>query len=243
MPRILIMAVFVLLMAVPIAAQEETCEIDLSEVESLLEEAQAAATSGDTATALDQIAGIQEALEAIVSGCSTREVTLDATFEAQDGSLSLNYPEDWELDDSEFNDSSEGIVFLANSRAALELALSVGNDPVLASGQQIIGVLRNAEMLATDLGEDAGLEEVLTSLYENAKEEFPSISDIEYFSVNDRRAGQIEVPAGTFDGLFLIIEFRAGERYIGVISISAPGELDALRPIAFAIAESIRVER
>jgi hypothetical protein len=48
---------------------------------------------------------------------------------------------------------------------------------------------------------------------------------------------------GTFEALILIIEIRVGERYVGLVAVVAPEELDALRPIVTAVAEFIHVER
>jgi hypothetical protein len=141
MRKLFIIAVYLGLMAAPIAAQEEACEIDLSEVETLLEAAREAATSGDTPIALDRIAEMQDALNAIATHCAVGEIVLAETFEAPDGSFTLSYPEDWEADTSQLAESSEGVLFLGSSRAALEAALNADPDPVLVSGQQIIGIL------------------------------------------------------------------------------------------------------
>lgn len=241
MRYLLIIAVVMILTAIPAFAQESACEIDLSEVETLLLEAQVAVVAGDTSGALDRIAEMQAALDVIASDCTAGEIALEETFEAPDGSFTLNYPEGWVEDTEAFAD---GIIFLGSSPEALDAATNAEPEPVITSGQQIIGVLTgDADILLSTVEEDAELEEILVAIAGDLKEQYPATSDISYFSVNDRRAGQFEFRGDSFEALILIIEIRAGESYVGLVGVAAPDELDALLPLINRVAESVRVER
>lgn len=234
--RKLLVVLAVMLLAIPVMAQEEACDIDLSEVETLLSEAQEAVDAGDTSAALDLIGEMQAALETITDGC----ITLGQTFEAPDDSFSFSYPDDWVFGEYDSEGSDLAIVFVGSSANAIEEA--GGNEPSLRSGEQLVGLFFGT--LSTFTGGEAPetLESVIESMIGDIKDEYPNISSVEYFTNNDHRAGRFEFSGDTFAASFTVIEYRAGERYMMVIGIAAPDEMDTLRPIVDAIALSIRVE-
>src|SRR5690606_16155500 len=92
--------------ALPAAAQDSACHIDLASTVALLVQAQASAASGDTETALAQIAQAQTKLDAFAERCATNsgddpvpptDVALTQTFtlEGFDGDMTFSYPEGW----------------------------------------------------------------------------------------------------------------------------------------------------
>ena len=234
----LIIAAVLLLIATPVIAQEEDCEIDLSEVETLLLTAQTAVIAGDTSGALALIAEIQAALDSISAGCIT--ISLGQTFEAPDDSFSFSYPEDWTL--GEYISEGEELTTVFVGSSADVVAEGGANEPSLQSGEQLIGFLFGSLTEITDSADNDTLESVITALTEVFKTQYPNISNAEYFSHNDHRAGKFEFRGDTFEAVVLVIEYRAGESYMAVVGVSAPRELDALHPIVDAIAATIRVE-
>lgn len=99
--RRLALAGFLLLGSVftPLAAQAQDCEIDLTDSIIALTQAQADATSGDTAAALSTITGVQAQLENIRRSCplTAAETTFDLTetFTTPDDLFSFSYPAGW----------------------------------------------------------------------------------------------------------------------------------------------------
>jgi hypothetical protein len=238
MRKALLLIVVMMGMATPIIAQEADCDIDLSEVETLLLQAQVSLTAGDIDGALERITQMQTALEAIEDGCIT--ISLSESFEAPDDSFSFDYPDGWTLGEYSAENQELATVFVGTNPDVV--AEGGESEPSLQSGEQLVGFLFGSLSEITGDAESDNLETVITALNEVFKTQYPNISSTEHFSHNDHRAGRFEFSGDSFAAVVLVIEYRAGERYMAVVGVSAPDELDALHPIVDAIARTIRVE-
>ena len=241
MKRLIIALGLALTLVFPAAGQEAGCTIAFSEIEAWLAQAQAAVTSGDDEAALEYVARMREALESIEQSCAASAVQLTELFEAPDGAFSLSYPEGWQFGEYDSSDDQGGMVFFGSSEEALE-ALD-NSEPVVGAGDQLLAVFFGPASILGYSGSEnvpATLEDVVTSAVEMVKEEYSGIGETEYFSLNDRRAVRFEVSADTFEAVMTVVEYRAGEQYGIIMGLSAPGELDLLRPIVEAVAETVR---
>lgn len=240
MKRLIIVLGLALTWVFPAAAQEENCTIELSQVEALFAQAQAAVSDGDLETALEYVTQMREALESIEHRCAASAIRLTESFEAPDGAFSLSYPEGWQFGEYDSSDGQGGMVFFGSSQEALE-ALD-NSEPMPGAGEQLLAVLVGPSAMLNDTRAvaPATLEDVMTSAVEMVKEEYSAVGATEYFSLNDRRAGAFEFNADAFEAVMIVVEYRRGELYAIAIGIAAPGELDRLRPVVEAVAATVR---
>jgi hypothetical protein len=223
------------------SAQEATCDIELSGIVTQLVQAQAAASSGDTASGLAQIADVRAALAAITANCSEAGieagVLLDNRFVAPNGMFSVSYPSGWVAGTFTPNPRG-GAIFLGNSEAAV--AALNANIPQLRAGDQALAVaVGTATLLGVDI-ENPSLEAVLLGFAERSLTLFNTTSELQMSSLRDQPVGRMEFGGDTFESVLVGIQLSDSDLYALVVAVTAPGELDALRRTADAVALSVR---
>ncbi|MEQ8671785.1 MAG: hypothetical protein RLP44_16080 [Aggregatilineales bacterium] len=228
-------------------AQDETdtgdCEINLTSAASLIVQAQAEASSGQREDALRSIALVQSVLADAVERCGGEagempDVVLGGDFRSPNGAFSFDYPADWSTQVVDtFEDG--GIVYVGTNTATLRALTQV--NPVLISGQQGVAVLVGpADEVNNSLDDDATLDEVLREFVDQLQDDGETTAgEITRFSVNDFQAGAFDFSATGFEGILLIIDRSDIGVYGLALGAAAPGEIEAIRPIVMALAESI----
>jgi hypothetical protein len=221
-------------------AQEVACDIDLSGVVTQLVQAQAAASGGDTDAGLEQMAGVRAALAEITAACTEAGieagVALDNRFVAPNGTFSVNYPAGW-VEGTFSPNPSGGAVFLGNSQTAAE-ALNT-TIPQVLSGEQALAVAVGTADLLGVAGENPSLEAVLRGFAERSLTQFTTTSELEMSSLDDRAVGRMEFGGETFEAVLVGIRLEDSDLYALVVAVAASGELDAVRPVADAVALSV----
>jgi hypothetical protein len=235
---------FLLALIIPVHAQEtEDCGFDLVEVETLLEESQAAYDSGDTETALTLLSDAQTILRSIQINCGV--VNLTETLTIQSGRFTLKHPEGWTVEFEEASNSTEpGIAFMASSADALERLQN--STPDIRSGEQAVGVLFLAPEAATFLfDQETDFENsalgVAQAFVESIDEEY-TLGTPETLSINDRRAAVVDFSGSTFEAVLYVVEYEREAVYAVVIALAAPGEGDGIQKLALEMTKSIRYD-
>src|SRR5262249_45734362 len=101
-----------------------TCDVDLSQASTLLTQAQAKASSGDTAGAMTLLDQVTQALSDIKSRCGGTPPALSQTFTEPNGVFTVSYPAGWINQALPGNSSSQGdgqAIFFGNSQAAYDM--------------------------------------------------------------------------------------------------------------------------
>ncbi len=247
--RLTVVIVILLFSSMATMAQDDAgggdgCDINLTSAASLIVQAQAEASSGQRDDALRTIALVQSVLADAVARCGGEgvdmpgSVVLGGNFRSPNGSFSFNYPAAWVTQVADTFDNG-GIVYIGTNTPTLR-ALTQG-DPVLTSGQQGMAIgIGAADEVNFSVDEDATLDEVLAAFVDDLQNDGDVIAgEVTRFSVNDVPAGAFDLSASGFDGILLIIDRSDIGLYGLVLGASAPGEVEALRPIIMAVAESI----
>ncbi len=86
------------------------CDIELEDSILSMIQAQRAADTGDTLTAVAILQGIQDSIDGITSGCDS--VRFDETYTAIDNQISFRYPDGWQV-----NTVERGLFFVTSSSA------------------------------------------------------------------------------------------------------------------------------
>jgi hypothetical protein len=221
-------------------AQGQSCEIDLSDAAAQLMRAQAAAAGGDADAGLAQIAEVRAALATITTGCAETGIEAGVLLENQlivpNGSFAFDYPSGWVT--GTFSPSpGGGGMFVGSSTPAVQ-ALNT-NVPQMQSGQQALVVaVGTPELLGAD-DETSSLETVLTSFASRALVQYELVGELELSTMGDETIGRMAFSGETFEAV-LVGRQIDDDLYAIVVGVSAPGELDALRPTADAVALSVR---
>jgi hypothetical protein len=227
--------------ALPIYAQGD-CPVDLSAAAADLFRAQAAGAAGDFDQALASLDAARTALAAILEGCRAAGlepgIPLDNTFRAAANALVVDYPETWVLGSFTPN-ASGGALEMGTGQRAIN-SLRQPQPQFRAGDQGIVVVLGAPEALVsprlTEWSSAPTLEEVLTRF-----------SEVALANYDQRGALSIEGDLATIDfsasqlqGVLIARELVAGELYAIAVGLAAENELDALRPIVYAVARSVR---
>jgi hypothetical protein len=241
MKRILLCLLLTLLLVFPAAAQQEACEIDLTDFVVGLMQAQTAAASGDTESALAQIAQTRAALAGLIESCGAAGVEagvlLENEFVAPNGSFVVNYPSNWVEGAFSPNPNGGGVFFGSSPTAATALNTTI---PELQPGEQALAVAVGTPALLGDDSEAASLEDVLRAFTEGSLAQFEIISELEISSSDDRQIGRAQFRGESFEALLVGVQLPDSELIAVVVGVTAAGELDALRPIVEAVALSVR---
>jgi hypothetical protein len=268
--RRLALAGFLLLGSVftPLAAFAQDCDINLTDSIIALTQAQANATSGDTAAALSAITGVQATLDTIREGCPlTAETTFDLseTFTAPDDLFSFNYPAGWF--EAEYHDGMDWEQMLASSNP-LFLAISAGGTMTVLSeemppgysayavidGVQSVTVIVGSPMhlftelgiYDTDLAEDflAGRfdKEDLVNALETRIQQSPMASNLEIAQVEaERPTISVETEGADTRLTLLLVELDPYEsRYALLVSPTSVEDDADMLPLLLAMAETVQ---
>lgn len=224
-----------------VRAQAQDCEIDVTDSVLRLLEAQSAAANGDTTTALEQIAQTRAALAELVEGCNAAGieagVLLDNEFVAPNGTFAVNYPSSWVAGAFSPNPNGGGIFFGSSPTAAAALNSA---DPRLQPGEQALAVAVGSPAMLGSASQGAAFEDVVRAFAEGSMAQFEVVSELEITTVDDRQIGRAQYRGESFDALLVGIQLPDSDLYAAVVGVSAPGELDPLRPIIEAVALSLR---
>ncbi len=223
-----------LLIVFPALAQDATestpaaCVVDVSGVQTLLE--QAAAAEGSDAVAL--IAEARSALLQIEQDCAAAGVVaLDQTYTAPENVFTLDYPHDWTVG-TYTPSSTGGIVFIGNSPLADRL-LQVA-EPQIEAGEQAVQVLVGAPQTA----EGVTLQRVLADFEQLVGSLYQDVTPTDYYALAGRPAARLIFRATNLDGVIVGVELGEG-RYGVVRGVTNSGNLAALQSTVEAIAASI----
>jgi hypothetical protein len=231
----------VLMIFIPaFGASAQDCTIDLSGVVAELLQAQAAASGGDNEAGLTQIANVRTSLAAITAACAEvgieAGVVLENQFVAPNNSFSVNYPSGW-VEGNFSTNADAGAIFLGSTPlAAQALNTSI---PQLAYGDQGL-VVAVGSAGTFDVAENPSIEAILRLFAERMLADFETTADLEMFSLEDRSVGRMEFSSETFEAVLVGIQLEESDLYAIVVAVAAPGELDAVRRLADAVAISVR---
>lgn len=241
MKRLIIILGLALMLVYPAAAQEEACELDLTNAVVALLQAQTSAAAGDTDGALEQIARTRAALAEYVESCAAAgikaSVLLENEFVAPNGSFVVSYPAGWVEGAFSPNPGGGGVFLGSSPSAATALNSAV---PQLQSGEQALAVAVGTPALLGEASETASLEEVLRAFTEGSLAQFEIISELEITASDDGSIGRAQFRGDSFQALLVGVQVPGSELIAIVVGVTAPGELDALRPVVEAVALSVR---
>lgn len=235
-----ILILWICVPAFTVSAQEATCDIELSGIVSELLQAQAAASRGDTEAGLAQITEVRAALEAITTACTEAGVevgiVLDNRFVAPNNVFRVSYPLGWV--EGAFSPNREaGAIFLGSTNTAAQaLNTSV---PQLVTGEQAL-VVAVGSAATFGVVEDPSPEAITQSFAESRLTDFGTISEAEVSSLEDRPVARIDFSGEAFEAVLVGIQLGERDLYALVVAITPPGELDAVRRLADAVALSVR---
>jgi hypothetical protein len=222
-------------------AQEAGCDIDLSSIVTQLVQAQATASGGDTEAGLAQIGEVRAALAEITSGCAEAGVTpgvlLDNRFVAPNGTFTVDYPSGW-VEGNFSPNPRGGAIFLGNSETAAD-ALNAPT-PQLRTGEKALVVAVGTPDLLGGEEENPSLEVLLQGFAARNLSQFAITGELEMTSLEDRTIGRMEFGGETFAAVTVGIQLEDSDLYAIVVGVTAPDELDALRPLVDAVALSVR---
>ncbi|MFQ3568357.1 MAG: hypothetical protein SNJ59_15315 [Aggregatilineales bacterium] len=227
--------------ALPVHAQSD-CPVDLSAAAADLFRAQAAGAAGDFDQALASLNAARTALAAILADCRAAGfepgIPLDNTFRAATNALIVDYPENWVLGNFTPN-ASGGALEMGTSQRAIS-SLRQPQPQFRAGDQGIVVVLGAPEALVsprlTEWSSAPTLEEVLTRFAEIALANYDQRGALAIES----DLATIDFSASQLQGVLIARELVAGELYAITVGLAAEDELEALRPIAYAVARSVR---
>lgn len=268
--RRFVLAGFLLLGSVftPLAAFAQDCEINLTDAIIALTQAQANATSGDTAAALTAITDVQATLDAVRENCplaaAATSFDLSETFTAPDELFSFSYPAGWY--EAEYHEGMDWAQMLANSNP-LFLAISAGGTMTVLSeemppayspyaviaGVQSVTVIVGSPMhlftelgiYDTDLAEDflAGRfdKEDLVDALETRIQQSPMASNLEIAPVEaDRPTVSIETQGADARLTLLLVELdRFESRYALLVSPTSLDDDADMLTLLLAMAETV----
>jgi hypothetical protein len=235
MMRHLIIGLCVLLLALPVAAQEDNDEAcDLTLVNNLLAQVRGVLSDGqDFQTALELIRETEAELIALNQICGG-SLLLDATTIKARMGISVDYPSVWVLDGEDTD-----LIALGTSEAALE-AIN-GSEPMMPEGEFAMGIL-SADDTIRGNDEIDSVEAVLDFLVNTIEVDGEyEVGERVVFSVNDREAMRVDISLDTVIIGLVVIEVTP-DRYIAAILAAHPGELTQFAPTANAILQTIRPE-
>lgn len=245
MKRLMLMIAVIGCLMVPAAvrnasAQNTGCAIDVSDVTLQLLRAQTLASSGDNAAGLAQIAEARAALAQITSVCADAGVVagvlLDAQFDAPEGTFSVSYPAGWVVGNFSATPSGGGL-YLGNSEmAAAALNTAV---PQLQPGDQALVIAVGTADMFGSTNANPQLGDVLRAFTSASLAQFQAAEEPEFTTLENRPVGRVTFSSATFEAELVGLQLD-GNLYAFVVGASAPGELDALRPVIDAVALSVR---
>lgn len=254
MIRLAGLGVILMLMAsgMSVHAQDETpppCDIDLSDTAALLVQAQAAASSGETDTALDTLAAVRAELDAIEAACGDDEtpaVTQSAAaelappdgyqvYEAPDGDFAFAYPQDW----TQFTEN--GTVFTGTSEAAAT-AITRGASTLTGTEQGAAVVVGTPPELVASAAADATPGDI-ADVYRATLDDLGfDADDVTETTIQGETGAQVTFSAPGYDGLLLTFPIPDTSTFGLVMASAAPDQREALESITRTIAESITVQ-
>lgn len=225
------------LAALPAAAQNSLCEVDLSTVTALLTRAQAASASGDAAGALALVNRADSLLATLENRCDLPAVAASAELGDSYSAtgFSLRLPPGWAVD-AETAAASGGLLIGSTPDAARTMANA---EPALPAGQA--GMLIAYGTPATISGGalmGGDLEAVVRYFQIILSSQYLLGGDPAYLLLEGRAAAQLAFSGAGFAGHLVIVEPAPG--VFAAVAAAAPrGELNALIPAAQAVAASI----
>jgi hypothetical protein len=271
------------LVSAPFVSAQPACEIDLSTVASLLFDAQAAASRGDTAGALTRINIAQSLLTDIQLSCGALTPSpvavgtlpptltpalpptatkpplsadalpdLTQTFSAPDALFSVGYPANWVVGDYRQPPASlsvGGIITFGASEGGIERLGGGGSgeawlpsDPVV---QVIVGdpvaLLTGVGLYDTAAALPTTAAETASYAYESASARVTAtlaVSGLVALQAGEREAFAFSVSIEQ-SSAWLVFSAVDAERMALVYSVGAPSEIEFLRALALAVAETV----
>ena len=222
----------ILLIALPVSAQEatpEACTFDLSPVLDLLNR-----DAEDPETALRHIVDARLALQAIEANClAAGTVLMDQTYSPDEGTFTLNYPFGWQV--GMFSPSETGgVLFLVNTPLADRLLQTA--EPRVNAGEMALQVLVGTPVEGE--GGEGALQTVLREFEQLIGSLYPDRSTTEFFTLDGRDAARFSYRGSGFDGFLVVIALDDG-RYVAIRGIASNGNLAGLQTAAEAVAASV----
>jgi hypothetical protein len=155
---------------------------------------------------------------------------LAETFVSDDERLTLHYPSGWVIE------AMSGQVVIASDEALFEISTEV------PAGEGALGVIIFDDPTTNEslfVGEDiVGKLEYLIENLIGSSPDYVLSTDVEGLTVNDRDAAYTD---GQLSGneVFVLLVDHGEERYLFMIGLAAPGEMERFEPKLKAIAESV----
>lgn len=259
--RPLIGIVLIVLMGsyiVPVGAQAtaEPCNIDLSQASALMTQAQAKASSGDTAGALALLDDATKAISDIKAGCSAAVVPeLTATYKEPNGIYTMSFPEGWvttALPGNSGSESPEKPILFASDSAVFKALTD--NKPI-GKSQGVVVYVGTAKQVAMSVGafkSDANYDamtsaKLIATIIVAQTSSSTSFGEIEKLDpINDHEAAQTTVAfndskggQAIVKGNLIIIQYSKAQ-FALLLSLASPDQPDSATAIALAMAKSLK---
>ena len=260
--RPILVAACVLMFAVPVVplhAQEIDCaNLSFGNLTSLLTEAQAKASSGDQAGALELAAQVQAELAQMQEQCATAGTSdLPLTQTYDDKTFSFKYPAGFELADDQkamFRDEP-GFSYAVIANDPTVIKAINANSRVAPHGQLIAVGVGTADATARSIGafstsadyRNLTMPELLKVVVKGANSPSIKFGEVTAFTVNDKTAaivfftitGKNNEPVSE---AYILLAGLTKDRIGTVVGIAAPQEGEQLEPVLKAIAETITLK-
>jgi len=191
MRRLLLFVMLLCLSTVSIHAQDG-CDINLEDTILSLVQAQRAADSGDTLTAVALLQSVQDSIDSTTNGCDS--IRFNETYTTPDETLSFRYPDGWQVQSLE-----RGLYVIASSSAVFN---QFGNDipQELDAGDAAIAL--QIEPLDGDT-----FDELIDDLIDDIRADFNIISLREETEIRGRRVVSFNVQiSDTVNGHISLVE-------------------------------------
>ncbi len=246
--KIIVTLMGCLLLAVPLAAQDEAppCTADLAPVRELLDQVDAAIGDSASEDALALMQSASEELQILIDACTPiPPIELTQTLVIHNGQLTVNFPEDWVSEvvvDSTDPEDPSNAQFATTSAVFDQVD---GPTPTMNPGDQLVFLITGMPDSFVDGLDNAPsaptiLKAIQQTISESGDEEKFEFDEIQQISINDRRAASLELSYESFDGKLFVVELEREKTYVVLMALSAPGELEALAGAAQEMAESLQ---
>lgn len=245
---------FLLLLPALVAqAQDNACDVDISGVVALLEEAQARASDNDAGEARKLMQDALAEIEILIGDCKgdidlSEQQTIQLTDGDVNGELSFSYPVGWLTAEEQADFPS---VLIASNSAALGKPLDDATPPPFATGEMLIalGVANTGSMgVSDDLGMSPQPADFIANIVTPAEDTLGKPSEPTIRAVNDHPAAWVTFTGSSdFEMLLMMIDMQlrtpdGRAQYVLMFAITAPGELLTLEPTLEAMANTFRLK-
>ncbi|MDX2078899.1 MAG: hypothetical protein SFZ02_20870 [bacterium] len=233
-------------------AQTGICYIDLSSAAATLVQAQAQASSGDTASAIGKLRELQAQIDAIIAGCegtttnsnaplptntplATPVPALDTVYVSENGLLSFVLPGGWVV----FEEGNS--VFIGTTENTTQ-ALTQFNSPITGTDRGAALVLGTTQQLAPTLRQEGNFVDVLVAYQSQlGLVGFTMSEELTPITFRDLPGGRFTIQNENFSGIIQVIELQPNGLHLLLFVASAPDRASELETFLTDLLDSVEV--